>query len=296
MEKVSVIIPTKNRPQLLKRALKSVINQTYKNLEIIVVDDGSNCKNENLKAIAELDSQADIRYHYNSISKGGGASRNLGVKLSCGEFFCFLDDDDEYFKNKIQDLASILSSSDFDAVFGKVIMKTKGGAQYAFQYPRNFEPLRNIKLRNYIHTNATLIKRETFPEISFDEHLKRYQDTQYHISLAFKKKIGFVDIDVACWDLSEEICRITQNKNASAKKQIELIFQLIESLRTRAGIPESILGSFYLSIIKLMYDHRLYFEMIKLSRKMIPHTPFLLDCARNILSHRWQLVTPSDSR
>src|SRR3989338_8677774 len=99
MVKVSVIIPTHNRPELLKRAVKSVLNQTYKDLEVIVVDDGLE-----KRADETVNSFNDSRLKYiqHPEEKGGSAARNTGIKNSSGEFIAFLDDDDEWLPEKLE--------------------------------------------------------------------------------------------------------------------------------------------------------------------------------------------------
>lgn len=93
--KVSVIIPTYNRRDLLKRAISSVQNQTYKAFEIIVVDDGSTDGTEDLFPIDGVE--------YHRISHGGypGRTRNIGVSISDGDYICFLDSDDEWLPEKL---------------------------------------------------------------------------------------------------------------------------------------------------------------------------------------------------
>ena len=100
-EKISIIIPTRNRSSLLKRAIESIINQTYKNIEIIVVDDNSN---DDTKLVARSFENTVIKYFKNRSTKGSNYSRNLGIKNSKGKYIGFLDDDD-YFsdKNKLKD-------------------------------------------------------------------------------------------------------------------------------------------------------------------------------------------------
>lgn len=92
---VSIIIPTYNRYQLLKRAILSVLNQTYKNFEVIIVDDGSS--DETLKIKDEF----DVVYVYQK-NRGVSSARNKGIKAARGEWIAFLDSDDEWHKDKLQ--------------------------------------------------------------------------------------------------------------------------------------------------------------------------------------------------
>jgi len=96
---ISVILPTFNREIFLPRAISSVLNQTYKNLELIIVDDGST---DNTEAIVKDYSDTRIRYYKQILNKGGSAARNVGIKLAGGELIAFQDSDDEWLPEKIE--------------------------------------------------------------------------------------------------------------------------------------------------------------------------------------------------
>ena len=89
---VSIIVPVYNRKDLLPRTLASVINQTYKNLEIIVVDDGSS---DDIKSVVDSFNDARIKYVRHTENKGLPSARNTGLKTASGDFIAFLDSDDE---------------------------------------------------------------------------------------------------------------------------------------------------------------------------------------------------------
>lgn len=95
LPKVSVIIPTYNRPALIQRAIKSVLNQTHQNFEIVIVDDSPNDETE--KVVKSFNDQR-IKYIKNKERKGPSAARNQGIKASDpqSKYIAFLDDDDEY--------------------------------------------------------------------------------------------------------------------------------------------------------------------------------------------------------
>lgn len=90
---VTVVVATRNRAELLPRALRSALAQTYSNLEIIVVDD---CSTDHTKAVVEGLADPRLAYVRNDVRQGGAGARNIGIALAKGEFLCFLDDDDEY--------------------------------------------------------------------------------------------------------------------------------------------------------------------------------------------------------
>ena len=97
--KISVIIPTYNRKKYIKRAIDSVIRQSYKPFEIIVIDDGSTDGTYELIKQSYSSSQISLKKQKN---KGVSAARNKGVKLANGDWIAFLDSDDEWFENKLE--------------------------------------------------------------------------------------------------------------------------------------------------------------------------------------------------
>ena len=103
--KVSVIIPTHKGSGVVQRAVDSVLRQTYKNIEIIVVDDNGRLSEEQLKTEEVLKTYINdglIKYVPHEINKNGSAARNTGVRNSSGEYITLLDDDDEYLPDKVE--------------------------------------------------------------------------------------------------------------------------------------------------------------------------------------------------
>lgn len=114
-EMVSVIIPTHNRSNTLERAIKSVISQTYPEIEIIIVDDNANNEEERQKVKKIVENYNNINLIQNKVNLGGGQSRNEGIKAAKGKYVAFLDDDDEFFPQKIEkqyELYKYVSSKD----------------------------------------------------------------------------------------------------------------------------------------------------------------------------------------
>jgi len=95
---VSIIIPTYNRPVLLKRAIQSILNQTYQNFEILVID---NCIENRVENIVIQINDKRIKYYFNS-TRGPSSARNYGLSVAKGKYIAFLDDDDEYIPDKLE--------------------------------------------------------------------------------------------------------------------------------------------------------------------------------------------------
>ena len=108
MAQVSVIIPTYNRAGFLRGAVQSVLDQSYKDVEIIVVDDGST---DETAAVVESFDQVAIRYLRHDRRCGSGAARNTGVLHAGGEYVAFLDDDDEWYPEKLMRQMEAMATS-----------------------------------------------------------------------------------------------------------------------------------------------------------------------------------------
>jgi glycosyltransferase involved in cell wall biosynthesis len=159
---VSVIIPTYNRANLVQRAIKSVLNQTYKNIEIIVVDDGSE---DNTEEVVRAFNDERIKYIRNKENKGVAASRNIGLKFSKGEYITFLDSDDEFLPEKIEKQLKFLKQrGELDFVVCESCKKNEND---------------EIKTRRKMHSLLqVLIKKDAFEKIgNFDENFYFADDT-----------------------------------------------------------------------------------------------------------------------
>ncbi|MCZ6672974.1 MAG: glycosyltransferase family 2 protein [Verrucomicrobia bacterium] len=114
---VSVIIPTHNRSdRFLPRASRSVLNQTWQNLELIIVDDGST---DGTADVVKRLGDERVRYLVHDESRGGCAARNSGVEVAHGEFVAFLDDDDEWLPHKLERQLQVFDAhNDLGLVYG----------------------------------------------------------------------------------------------------------------------------------------------------------------------------------
>lgn len=113
MSRVSVIIPTRGRPQIVGNAIASALNQTYRDLEVIVVIDGPDPPTlEALQAYAE----PNLKIVSNLVNLGLAETRNVGVRHASGEWIAFLDDDDEWLPSKIERQIALAEQAQSDRV------------------------------------------------------------------------------------------------------------------------------------------------------------------------------------
>ena len=117
---VSIIVRTKDRPKLLKRALQSIVVQTYRPVEVVLVNDGGcDLDIEELKGILD-----DIALNYIRLEKNTGRAHagNVGIEKAKGHYIGFLDDDDEFYPEHLVTLVSFLEHNDYEVAYTDSLM------------------------------------------------------------------------------------------------------------------------------------------------------------------------------
>jgi glycosyltransferase involved in cell wall biosynthesis len=180
---VSVIITCYNHSQYLNQAINSVRYQTYKNIEIIVVDDGST---DATKSVAQQN--ADVNYIYQH-NQGLSAARNTGIKHSKGEFLMFLDADDFFYENAISiNLEHIVSDEKLVFVSGShnVVYTITGKIRPVVKTVNDLHYSQLLK-GNYIGMHASVMyRRWVFNEFLFDTSLKACEDYDIYFKITSK--------------------------------------------------------------------------------------------------------------
>jgi glycosyltransferase involved in cell wall biosynthesis len=192
---VSVIIPVYNRTDLLPRAIKSVLTQTYTNLEIVVIDDGSA---EDIKGV--LDRFDDDRIHYirHETNRGVAAARNTGIRFAHGEYVAFLDSDDEWFERKIErQLSDLIQRGDdyqisYHAVDSYSDAKSKLVTRHTFK--KEGDILQDALGACWIVLIQMLLRKDDIMKIGgFDERFRINEDWEFLISLSRNYRFAYVD-------------------------------------------------------------------------------------------------------
>jgi len=193
--KVSVIIPSYNRAHIILNCLKSIISQTFANLEIIVVDDGSK---DNTGDIISNCKDSRIIYLKHDKNQGLPSARNTGIKASTGDILAFLDTDDVWLPKKIEETVKVFGESDKDTgvVYAASIRYRNGKKEYlppAYIYPKEGDIFNRLLLGNFIPAISASVKRECFNEVGiFDPSLPSLEDWEMWIRLAKKYKFRFI--------------------------------------------------------------------------------------------------------
>jgi glycosyltransferase involved in cell wall biosynthesis len=195
MAKVSIIIPTYNRAYSLRLAIISVLNQTFHDFEIIVVDDGS--RDNTHEVISEF-SDGRIRYICHEVNKKEAGARNTGVVNSTGEYIAFIDDDDEWLPEKLEKQIDLLENS--SRIVGCVytgffaIEQYSGRILYEVIPQKRGNIFNDMFIDNWIGTPSTvLLKKECFDKVGFfDEKIAYGPDYDMWIRLAKEFHIEYI--------------------------------------------------------------------------------------------------------
>lgn len=201
---VSVVIPTYNRPVELLRSINSVLAQTYKNIEILVIDDGSE---EDIAKVCNSLADNRIRFFRNDIHTNANVARNRGIREAKGKYIAMLDSDDEYMPFHIEQRVRKISELKCDGIFGSAFIDNGIERTLKLSRPINDgEKMVNYLLSDgFAPTPSHFYSAEAVKMVLWDESLLRHQD--FDFSVRFAKKFSFVsDLEpsiVINWDFSQ---------------------------------------------------------------------------------------------
>jgi glycosyltransferase involved in cell wall biosynthesis len=250
---VSVIIPTYNRADYLKLVLKSVLEQTYKNIEVIVADDGST---DNTAEVVADFNDPRIKYFYQRNTGLPAATRNLGLREVSGEYIAFLDSDDLWLPKKLEIQVEYLRNHpEYYLVYSNAWIIDETGARKGLianlELFKEGEIFNNLVKYNFIPQLTVLMKRKVFEEIGFfneDPALRAVEDYEYWLRVALRHKIGFVKEPLAMYRAhSGGMSRAANLAHAEQK----ILFSLLEdpSVPNKNEIMERVYELYYPSAL-----------------------------------------------
>lgn len=194
--KVSVILPTFNRALDLPRSIESVLNQTFQDFELIVVDDGST---DDTKDVIERINSKKIRYLRHDRNRGAAAARNTGLKLARGAFIAFQDSDDEWRDDKLEKHMQAFSAvpamvgvvySGFWRIRGrkKVYLPASGVEQ------KDGHIYAELLKGNFVTPQCATVRRDCFGKVGFfDERLPPLEDWDLFIRMSRLYEFKYIE-------------------------------------------------------------------------------------------------------
>lgn len=219
---VSIIIPTYNRANLIKRAINSILDQSYINYEIIVVDDGST---DNTKEVIESFNEDKISYYIHKKNKGAAAAMNTGIKYSQGDFVAFQGSDDKWIPKKLEkEMNVFLDSSDNVGVVYSGYWYLKNDKKIYIPSPKITKKEGNIHyelLRGNFVSGLSIIRKKCFKKVGlFDENLPNLEDWELYIRISKYFSFGFIDEPLSTAYCSSDSETINYSKNLKSSEII----------------------------------------------------------------------------
>lgn len=287
---VSVVIPCFNAEATIVRALRSVVDQHFEELEIILVDDGSS---DGTVAAAESLGLANLVITANPGRKGASAARNRGIALAKGRYIAFLDADDAWLPGKLQSQIRALEANP-EAVFVSARCRAvkEGSDQEGWLYDRleprsGKEVWRTLLAYNFIGTPSVVVRREALDRAGpFDESLAVAEDQDLWIRLSMLGELEFIDrplvrVYLRAGSLSNE------NVLWRVDHEIAMVRRHVKALGNRISASERrrILGTRYTRVGRHLYLSHPWIGLKLLGRAML--------CGNSVMSNFVYLGTSS---
>lgn len=232
---ISVIIPTYNRADVLGRAIDSVLNQTYEDYEIIIVDD---CSDDNTKEVVRKFDDGRIKFIRHENNKGGAAARNTGIAAARGKYIAFLDSDDEWVPNKLQAQIGLLRDTGnlTSCIYtGYKVVREDGTIESGPTPKKKGDIYEDELYRDWVSPTSTVMVESRVFEKSglFDPELPAKQDYDMWLRISQNFKFDFIEKPLAkLYEGSDG--RITANVEA----RIEGHEKVLSKIHTRiSGLP-----------------------------------------------------------
>lgn len=251
---VSVIVPTYNHASYLPKAIHSCINQTYKNLEIIVIDDGST---DNTKEI--IQEFRDKIIYISQDNRGVSAARNVGLEIATGDFITFLDADDYLTEDSIEvRLEVLLQHDDIGFVMGETYSKYV--SNNTLSYKRNVKDMifsgkfyEDLLLKR-ITFGPSLIRSSLAKKFRFPIHITNGEDVAYSTKILFSVKGCFMPKPVAV--IGRDTGRQHRDIEKILKQGIDLISTIFDDSFYRGALDylrKDFTSNHYLSMSRSLY-------------------------------------------
>lgn len=277
--KVSVIIPTYNRADKLIYSVNSVLAQSYKNFEVLVIDD---CSTDNTKeAIKQLEDKWPGKIFYYKLEKNSGPAkaRNFGVMKADGEYIAFHDDDDEWHPDKLEiQMDKMLHDTSIDMVFGQMARYQDGKFVNIvcdkfdwYHLKENF--FQKLLMENYIGAPTILMKKEAFVRLGgFSEEIPSLEDWELAIRSAKKLHIEFIDTPLLDVHISSK--SVTHNLEAYVNSWAYIMQKYVSEAEDR--------GAFILQMFRHL-EGAIYDQEDKLKQQYVEQARELI--IPNVIKH-----------
>ncbi len=184
MDLVSIVIPTYNRENTILKAIQSVLNQTYKNIEVIVVDD---CSTDNTEQKVLNIKDNRVKFYKLRSNQGACAARNEGILHAKGKYIAFQDSDDIWHNNKLEIQLRELQNTGANCLFcdfNKYLDNTTNVKTFPKNCKEGFLSYEELLIRSVVSTQCLIVKKDCLKNIKFDTKMPRLQDWDLILELS----------------------------------------------------------------------------------------------------------------
>jgi len=250
---VSIIIPTYNRRQSIGRSIESVLNQTYRDFELIIVDDGST---DNTKELVADFNDERIRYVRHEENKGEAAARNTGIKAARCDYIAYQDSDDEWLPEKLARQIELLENASPEVGviytgFWKAENHKRTYVPFSWVSQKNGDIHKELLKGNFIGSPVVLIKKECFNKVGlFDEKLRNLVD--WEMWLRVSKYYHFKCIDEPLVIAHYHSDNVSSNHHAF----IETLESVLEKYSDEFTSDKKLMAKCYIDIGNLLVVHK----------------------------------------
>ncbi|MGL5633635.1 MAG: glycosyltransferase [Sarcina sp.] len=223
---ISVIMPVYNGEKHIKVSIESIIKQTYQNLELLVIDDGSTDKTKEIVMNFE---DNRIKYFYQSNS-GQAVAKNLGIENAVGDYIAFIDSDDIYIEMKLELQKKYLEDNkNIGCVYTNIEVFEDNKGNYILssevEFSKREDFLASILFRQIVpNPIALMIKKESLGSIRFDKKYRYAEDYKFTIELAKQMSFGYLDKNLYLYRRHDS--NVTNNHQKQVNAEISVIKEL----------------------------------------------------------------------
>ena len=268
---ISVITPCYNGEKFIGDAIESVINQTYQNWEIIIIDDGSTDDSKEIVDKYRMDQR--IKYVQHDANKGIAKTKNTGIRLARGDYLAFLDQDDIWLPSKLELQANCFKNQEEDVgMICTGMIFTDEKLQYqrifmGFKDDNQKELVKSMYLQSTNSASVMMIKKKCFSQLGlFDEGLYGWDDFEMWMRIASQYKIKYIREAVVKKRVHTENAQRLPKVQKEAKKVFDQAVQLHPFLAAYSAEKQA--RMLYSEAVTLMKEKEINKAKLKLKETM----------------------------
>ncbi|WEG13300.1 glycosyltransferase family 2 protein [Pullulanibacillus sp. KACC 23026] len=247
---VSIILPVYNRESSIQRAVDSILEQTYQDFELIIIDDASSDQTGELIKAYKTDKIYYIRLEKNV---GAAAARNVGIKAARYEWLSFHDSDDTWHPEKLEKQVALIDPKDEHPpiIYCSFFREKSGKREYIPEpspFPKEGDILKSLLIRNFISTQTVLLRKDYLTDVGlFDEEMPRFQDWELWIRLAQKYSFRWLD---------EPLVNVFYTESSISSEIVKLL-EAFRLIMTKHYQVYEAAGAYYVASLLFSYGHNL---------------------------------------